>query len=121
MSTETPRLLDTIASEARTALDDPEYYDITDQANAQALAIERLDEIIEALNPSTETREAYADTLTILGQHLAERADVIEASEVSYPEHDAATREAYEEAHTALLQALDLIDTAIESLRGESA
>lgn len=114
-------MLDNLASEARTALDDPEYYDIRDQAQAQALAISKLDEIINLLNPADETREAYAATLEILGRHLAERQDVIEANELNYEEHDAETKTAYETAHDAVGRALDALDEAIAALRPEQS
>lgn len=128
MSSETPRfgapgttegMLDVLASEARTALDDPEYYDITDQAKAQALAIDRLDDIISTLNPGEDTRETFAYTLKVLGRHIADRQDAIEANELSYEDHDDETKAAYAEAYEALTLALDYLDTAIGALAPE--
>ena len=135
MNDTTTPLLDVLASLARTALDDPNALpeaprpwtgkteDPTLYAGEgyEVYAIDRLDEIINALNPAEETTEAYADTLTMLGRQLAERADKIEQDELTYEEHDDATRKAYEEAHTALSQALDLLDEAIAALRPEEA
>lgn len=117
------KLIDVLASEARTALDDPAAVGIPESnvGGRHAYAIERLDEIITMLNPASETPQDYAFTLTMLGRQLAERADVIETSELSYPEHDAKTRTAYEEAHTAIMQACDLLDGAIEALNGDPA
>jgi len=135
MNDTTTPLLDVLASLARTALDDPNALpeaprpwtgkteDPTLYAGEgyEVYAIDRLDEIINALNPAEETTEAYADTLTMLGRQLAERADKIEQDELTYEEHDDAMRKAYEEAHTALSQALDLLDEAIAALRPEEA
>lgn len=122
------RLLDNIASYARTALDDYAGLPDTEQAKIRstlapsvnaglvAYAVERLDEIINVLNPAENTRESYAATLTMLGRQLAERADTIEQNELEYEEHDDDTKQAYTEAHTALLQALDRLDEAIDAL-----
>lgn len=123
-----PKLLDVLASEARTALDDYAGLPESEQAKIQptlepsvnaglvAYAVEKLDEIINALNPASEFRADYAHTLKVLGRQLAERADTIDQKELEYGEHDPETRSAYEEAHTSLLQALDLIDEAIATL-----
>jgi hypothetical protein len=111
-----PKLIDVLASEARTALTDPAGLDLPAGVDTVDFAVARLDEIINLLNPSSETRADYALTLTVLGRQLAERADTIDQKELEYGEHDAETRTAYEEAHTAISQALDLIDGAIEAL-----
>lgn len=112
-------MLDSLASLARTALDDPSGLpdELSDSADARAgYAIDKLDEIIEALNPSTQDRESFARTLTVLGRHVAERQDQIEAL---LPDVDEADREAYEEAHGALKEALDFFDHAIGALQPE--
>ena len=55
------------------------------------------------------TFEAFAATLTILGRHLAERQNVLEAGE--YDSRDDVERQA--EAVEALRRALDALDEAI--------
>ena len=126
-------LLDVIASNARTALDDPNglpedewakvksTLDPSVNAGLVAYAVTQLDEIINTLNPAEETRASYAETLTMLGRHIAERADSIEQHELSYEDHDDETKEAYGEAHSALMQALDRLDEAIQYLKGDDA
>jgi len=108
--------IDQIASLARTALDDPgaiglPYRDGVndyDPSVATSYAIDRLDEIINALNPAEETSEAYAATLTILGRHLAERRDAIEDREL--------LPAIYAEAVEEIGLALDHLDAAIAAL-----
>lgn len=87
-----PPLLDVLASCARTAIDDPagvglapfelgagEYAKVDPVAlrDARVFALNRLDDIIDALNPDVESRETFAATLTMLGRHLAERQDLM--------------------------------------------
>ncbi len=121
----TEGMLDVLASEARTALDDPAALGLPyedgvndyDPTIARAFAIDRLDDIINALNPSEETRKSYARTLKVLGRHIAERQDAIE---LSYRKYDSETaKTAYAEAHEALTLALDYLDTAIGALAPE--
>lgn len=116
-------MLDKLASLARTALDDPEALDdpaaiavrwLELPALREAYAIEKLDEIIEALNPSYEARETFAATLTILGRHLAERADVMQEVDA---DEESGEKEAYEQAATLVGEALDKLDEAIDTLR----
>lgn len=116
------KLLDVLASEARTALDDPAAVglDVNDIDGQHAFAVTALDDIISLLNPAEETRASYAATLTILGKHLAERQDEIEQAELGYDGHDQATREAYQEAWGALKDALDCLDNAIAALVPEN-
>lgn len=117
-------LLDVLASFARTALDDPASLPGLDYERpgvALAYAIDKLDTIINTLNPSEESREAYAETLTMLGRHLAERQDTIERDELTYQEHDTATKIAYMNARVHLGLALDALDEAINALTPEPA
>lgn len=110
-------MLDVLASHARTALDDPGAL-TGDLAEWQArggpsrYAIDKLDEIIAALNPALETRETFAATLTILGRHLAERQDLIEQT------HDDDEQDADRLADAAkeIGAALDSLDAAIAAL-----
>lgn len=106
-------MLDTLASNARTALDDPGALPepIGDQF---AYVIARMDEIIGLLNPADETRETFADTLTILGRHLAERADVMESVDADV---ESGERAAYVNAAALVHRALDVLDEAIAELR----
>jgi hypothetical protein len=69
------------------------------------------------LNPAEETRQNFAESLTILGRHLAERADVMESVDAD-PILD---RPAYAVAVAHIHAALDTLDLAIEVLQGESA
>ncbi|HEX3455281.1 MAG TPA: hypothetical protein VHS03_11685 [Gaiellaceae bacterium] len=105
-------MLDTWASEARTALTDPEALGFPHSArDAVDYAVARLDAIIEALNPSTETRATAARTLTILGRHLAERSDVYAATDAEGDDADA-----YRDASDAIDRALDLLDEAVDAV-----
>lgn len=112
-------LLDTLASLARTALDDPAGLDIewgggdfaSSETAQRAYAISRLDDIINALNPSEETTTTFAATLTILGRHLAERRDYMAATDFD--------PETLVRSHEAVLHidaALDAIDRAVDTL-----
>jgi hypothetical protein len=126
-------MLDQLASLARTALDDPlalpeleaepgefnrpsypMYRRISERG--RAYAIDRLDEIINTLNPAYNDRETFAATLTILGQHLEERRGMIEELTPDTVEPDTA---AYRIADYSLTFALDHIDTAIAALNPE--
>lgn len=117
-------MLDTLASNARTALDDPAglpesvaaAYGLRTASDLKAYAIARMDEIIGLLNPADETRETFADTLTILGRHLAERADVMESVDADAESGD---RAAYVNAAALVHRALDVLDEAIAELRPE--
>lgn len=82
-----------------------------------AYAIARCDEIINALNPAEDTREAFAATLTLLGRHLAERQDTMEALLADTEEPDTT---AYRTAAAAIVDALDNLDDAILALAGDS-
>lgn len=121
-SSSEPSLIDTLASEARTALDDPAAIDLR-FVGAPKLAVDyaigKLDDIIGILNPSEDTRAAYAGSLSALGRQLAERQDAMKAQEGSYADHDDATAEAYREADGALTRALDALDEALAALAGE--
>lgn len=117
-----PSLLDQLASLARTALDDPdslpdgEYQQTTwggDRGNPKGYAIGKLDEIIQSLNPSTNDRQSFATTLTLLGRHLAERQDSMEALLADTEEPDTT---AYRTAAAALADTLDALDDAILAL-----
>lgn len=118
-----PMMLDSLASFARTALTDPsavglrpfelgagDYAKVDGEAlkAARIYAVHKLDEIIEALNPSDETRETMTDTLSVLGRHLAERADEMDARDAEEPD-----RTAYRAAASNVRAALDLVDVAI--------
>lgn len=119
-------LLDELASLARTALTDPDAlpdesypdpraridYPIGTTA-ATIFAVERLDEIIETLNPSMEDDEHLAWAIEILGRHLAQREEVVRAYSTNLGDR-------YLEASTDLMNALDLIDSAVVALRGET-
>jgi hypothetical protein len=114
-------LIDVLCSEARTALDDPDSVGIKyiDLEQRHLYAIERLDTIIGALNPSEETTLNQARALSCLGQQLAERQSYIEQWELSYDEHSPATRQAYADATEALDRALGALDDAILALAPE--
>lgn len=127
-----PPLLDTLASFARTALTDKEGLPpsvavgleraerrATDPGDDPYLlyAVDCLDDIIDLLNPGTETLETLAASVRILGRHLAERADVLRA--VDADERDA---HRYRFAANRIDEALDLVDEGIsELLEGERA
>lgn len=127
-SSEAP-LLDVLASLARTALDDPEALEEADMRAAiekqlpganplpenlhNVYAVCMLDEIIEALNPTYETRETFVATLTILGSHLAERADVMRDVDADV---ESGEKAAYERAANRVHDALDVLDEAIGAL-----
>jgi len=108
-------LLDTLASLALTALDDPAALGLREHRDgfeeAKAFAMNRLNDIIDALNPDLETFETFAATFTVLGRQLAERADYLEATE--YEGEEAAARD---DAVRLVHDALDLVDKAIERL-----
>lgn len=114
-------MLDTLASLARTAISDPyglpdsTLPDPDDRGAGVRYALERLDDIIEALNPSDESFESFARTFTILGRHLAERADYMQASTWE-TEVDLGRSE---DAFASIQAALDLIDEAIVALTEE--
>lgn len=150
-----PEMLDVLASNARTALDDPVGVGLEDADPLQlrvalnratraassrdvgrvmaetsaislgltsfekrhAYAIDRCDEIINALNPAEDTREAFAATLTLLGRHLAERQDTMEAL---LPDTEEPDTSAYELAVVALADSLNVLDVAIAALGGGS-
>jgi hypothetical protein len=122
--TELP-LLDVRASNARTALDDPAGLPdpIASQLAAAearatspddnpyvAYAIDQLDEIINILNPAAYTRAAFAETLTMLGRHLAERCDELASNAES------ANESGGEIDGTALQAAADLVSAALDTL-----
>lgn len=131
-------MLDQLASLARTAIDDPEnldpermreelesYWpgaspegDATIPSLNRLYAISKQDAIINALNPAEETRETFAATLTILGRHLAERADVMRDVDADV---ESGEKAAYERAANRVHDALDILDEAMTELRGEDA
>ena len=113
-------LLDTLASLARTALSDPAALDLRETRDgveeANVYAIDRLDDIIDALNPSEETLATFAATFRILGRHLAERRDYLAATDYE-PEMLVRCHEAAEYIDAAL----DSLDQAIRTLEDEDA
>lgn len=125
--------LDTLASMARTAITDPlgvGLPDSMDRAVCEALgksaaeieaenecyAVDRMDEIIEILNPSTETMVTMARALRVLGRHIAEVASTIQACANSdqVPEEC----EQYASAAYYCELSLDRLDEAISALEG---
>lgn len=122
-----PVALDHLASLARTALDDPNglpeaprpWTGPSDDPTAyygqgySLYAIDRMDEIIDALNPALETRETFAASLTALGLHLADRADRMDSIALD-------DGEPYAEAAGLVHAALDRLDEAIALLAPES-
>lgn len=111
-------LLDSIASKARTALDDPLALD-PDEYQERApreYAIDKLDCIIEALNPSWEDRETFAASLTAIGRQLEDRRERIASLTPDTEPPDSA---AYWYANCELTEALDHIDNAIRAMLPE--
>lgn len=117
-------LIDQLASLARTALTDPnaieipvEYFRGGSGNGATRYAVDKLDEIINALNPAEFDRRSFADTLALLGRQIAERQAEIEfnakQAEESGGENDA---EALYDAVQNLETACDYLDDAIEAL-----
>ena len=127
-----PPLLDVLASNARTALTDPDglpepVASILAAAERRAVdpddnpyadyAVTQLDELINALNPAEYDRASFAATLTMLGRHLAERADELVANATQAAETDAAAdAEALQAAADLVQDACDKLDEAIETL-----
>jgi hypothetical protein len=112
---EPPAMLDVRASYARTALDDPECLPEGElgEATTVGYAIDQLDEIINVLNPSYETRETFAESLTVLGRHLADRLERMENCTLDAEGPD---KTAYDAAAECLFSALDELDEAIAML-----
>jgi len=111
-------LLDVLASYARTALDDPGCM-IDEQGRSIAgaeYAIDRLDDIINTLNPALEDRGSFAETLTALGRQLEDRRERIASLT---PDTEPPDTAAYEAADCCLQLALDHIDDAINALNPE--
>src|SRR5262245_5821930 len=110
-----PIPLDVLASYARTALDDPGLM-VDEQKRVVAgagYAIDRLDDLINAINPAELTNENAAGALTILGRHMAE---VARRLEIETGDLIPARRE---EAITAIGAGLDSIDEAIAALKDD--
>lgn len=122
--------LDQLASFARTALDDPDglpegvdvqRFDlnrIDTNASAQKAiryAIDRLDDIIDVLNPAIESRVTMARALRVLGRHVAEIQGLCKAMADDAEPEDA---NAYASADYAVELALDRVDEAIQALEG---
>lgn len=122
--------LDMLASQARTALDDPGGVGLnspdrvggtlekqrTIDAN-QGFAIQRCDEIINLLNPSEWTRATAARALRVLGRHVAEVSDAL-ILPGAYSDIGAAA-DVCQEAANAISDALDHVDSAIRSLEND--
>ena len=110
-----PPMLDTIASLARTAMDEGFAYDGVNDTEltpeqARAYVIDRMDDIINVLNPSMETTETFSRSLTVIGRHLADRVGTMES--LMQDDGEAVWGEAIERATAAL----DSLDEAIASL-----
>lgn len=123
--------LDQLASFARTALDDPDglpegvdvqRFDlnrIDTNASAQKAiryAIDRLDDIIDVLNPALETRVNMARALRVLGRHVADIQSTVKLCADSDPGMRDA--QAYGSADYSIELALDRLDEAIQALEG---
>lgn len=120
-------LLDTIASMVRHAAEDPDAlhdpprwdgnlsYSSTmmRDADLRVYMINRLDELINWLNPAEETRETFAATLTMLGSHLIERRDLMTTL---LPDAEGDDRKAYYFASQLVTRALGDIAKAIDAL-----
>lgn len=82
-------------------------------ADARSYAVDRLDEIIEALDPSLEIRENFAAALRTHGGGLATLQDTMTGPALDDPEP---ARSAYGLAVDKLTAALDLLDEAADAL-----
>jgi hypothetical protein len=117
-SGEEPPMLDTIASLTRTAMDEGFAYDGVNDTDltpeqAKSYVIDKMDDLIDLLNPSTETTDSFARSLTVLGRHLADRLDRMENLMLDDGE------DVWGVAIEQIDIALDAIDEAIASLTPE--
>jgi hypothetical protein len=114
-SGEEPPMLDTIASLTRTAMDEGFAYDGVNDTDltpeqAKSYVIDKMDDLIDLLNPSMETTETFARSLTVLGRHIADRLDRMQNLALDDGE------EVWGEAIRATDLALDALDEAIAAI-----
>jgi hypothetical protein len=119
-SGEEPPMLDVIASETRTAMDEGFAYDGVNDTDlspeqARSYVIDKMDDLIDLLNPSMETTETFARSLTVLGRHIADRLDRMQNLALDDGE------EVWGETIRATDLALDALDEAIAALTPEDA
>lgn len=108
--------LDVLASNVRTALTDPGGLPVSfEPAALNVYVVDQLDEIIETLNPSTETADAFAAGLRALGDHVGEIGGKCASIAIDEPEEN----EPYRQASEAIEHALDFINRAVRALEGK--
>lgn len=122
--------LDQLASFARTALDDPDGLPegtldewakahpdrwLRNEDIVRGYVVDRLDDIIDVLNPSIESRVTMARALRVLGRHIA---DVQSLCKSLADDAEPADASAYASADYYAELSLDRVDEAIEALEG---